>query len=135
DPESEGGGPLVCPGPIGDPEELDLRESLQAIEEPGREVALVRGDRTERRDQGGTARAGFGRAVGGADAREIVDGGDEPGEALMALGAGLPTVWGLVARGTNLVRGPGLEEPATHGEGAEVRAEQLVGRAREDVRV
>src|SRR5205085_2514420 len=68
------------------------------------------------------------------DRLHVLDGRHEAGEELVRLRARLESVAErLVRRGAHLVRPPGLEQLAARERDAEVRAEELVRRADEDV--
>ena len=68
-----------------------------------------------------------------AEARQVVDCGDEPCEALVVLRACLPAIGGVVGRGPDLVGLEAGKEIAGTGHDAEVRAVELVRRTEQDV--
>jgi hypothetical protein len=108
--------PFVGAIGVGDPDHPDAGDPGDALEETGRQDAFVRRERDE------AARVG-----------DVADRGDRAGERLVALGAGLPSIRDLVRHGAQLVRLPTREELAADAEHPLVRAEELVGRGRDDV--
>jgi hypothetical protein len=81
------------------------------------------------------ADAGVGHVeVAAAEAAQVVDRRDGPRQRLERLRPGLEPVAGRVlARRTDAVGGPGLRKVAADRRDAEVRSEELVGRAQQDV--
>ena len=64
-----------------------------------------------------------------AQFRKVIDGGDDTGETFVILGAGFPAAGNLAGRGTDFVGTQALEMLGLSVEHADVRAEELVGRA------
>ena len=135
DADRERRGPLVEPRFVGDAPQANAGDVGRPSQEAGGQSALVGADRAEARNDRVAPSRPPGIAVRPADVRQVVDGGDQARESLVVLGARLPPLGRLVRRRAELVRGPRLEQPATHGQHAQVRPEELVRRAREDVGV
>jgi hypothetical protein len=128
--DREGGRALVEPIEVGDPDEADIRDRTEALEEPPRELVLPRPDRLLER-RGECDPASFALLP---EACEVVDRGDPPREALVVLRAGLEGVGERVSRRPNLIGAQRGKEVAAPVEDPEVRPEDLVRRAHHDVR-
>src|SRR5262249_29028633 len=81
DTHREGRGALVEPRRVSDPEQMDAIDPADPVEEPGRELALVR---LERRVAAADRRTTVGLA---ADPRDVVDRRGGAGHRLVALRA------------------------------------------------
>ena len=133
--DGERGRALVETVLVGDAPQADAPDLGHATEESRGQHALVGADRAEAgHDRVAPFRAG-GVAVGASDVGEVVDRGDHAGEALVVLGPRLPALGSLVGRRAQLVRCPRVEQLAAHAQHPQVRSEELVRRARHDVRV
>src|SRR5207253_3138721 len=104
-----------------------------AVEESPGELVLVVADRLEPRDDRIATRGVRGGAGRAPHVRKVVDRGGHPGESLVVLRARLPSFGCLVRRGPQLVGRPTLEQLPAHREHSEMRTEELVRRAGEDV--
>ena len=106
----------------------------QALEHAGRQLALVGADGGHRRAQPAATIVVRRRcAVRGAEPLEVAERAEQPGERLVVLGAGLPLARQGRAGRTDAVRGEALEELAPAGEHPEVRREELVRAAHQEV--
>src|SRR4029079_5702827 len=120
------------PRRVRDPVQPQPGDRLEALGKVAIQVDLVRPDLDHAGYDALAARgAGAGATVVGADPGEVLDRGRDPGQALEVARSRLEPV----RRGPKLVGGQAIEDlgPAVQDPG--MRAEELVGRAREEVRV
>ncbi len=134
DSEAQRRGALPHPRRVGDPVEPQLGQVGHTIEEAQGERGLVSLDAREGVVEPCPPACSWGRVGAGAEAGEVVDRRDHPGEALVGLGAGLEAVPGRgLGGGADLVGGERLGEVAADRGDADVRPEELVGRAEHHV--
>src|SRR5256885_5656418 len=111
---------------ISNPVDLDTVDLLEAIDQSCRERPLVGLDAMHGGFQRGTSHLRRATQV-----RQVFESAQQPREALVVLGAGLPTARTLITRRTNLVGTEPLEQFAPAVKDALVRALELVTRADE----
>src|SRR6184192_1080716 len=114
----------------GDAVDRDPGNLLQPIDQASRLGPFVAADAVHGQFQRRTE-----HAVSATDRRQVLEGAEQTGEALVVLRSGLPAARHLVSRRPDLVGTQSLEQRATSVENPLVRTEELVARTDEKVAI
>ena len=114
----------------GDAIDRDAGDPLQTIDQATHQGPFVAADAIHGQFQRQTQ-----HAVSATDRRQVVEGAEQTGEALVVLCSGLPTARHLVSRRSDLVGTQSLEQRAPSVENPLVRTEELVARTDEKVAI